>query len=260
MSGRSICWRERERGTLPFRRPDGIFFFKKIAQNVRHSLHSVRRLFCVKKERGSARPGTDCDTPKFLPLYRVTMETRNCILLILFWKFFNLVQLLCHFCPILTSPSKIGQTVEQPKRSQQNLVPDHHGLVTLYLGVEDSQNICRRAPHFVYALVIQYSFLGITHRISDRRRRSRQILLDTAQRSQFNIINRNCWMFCRSENKMIDHAQCSNLGWRFFHQKLRRATPISVVCGPIWQIIRWIFGLGLSQKCTKFLTNWSTVT
>ena len=44
-----------------------------------------------------------------------------------FWKFLHLAQLLCHVWPILTSPSQIGQTVEQPKPNYQNLVPDHHG-------------------------------------------------------------------------------------------------------------------------------------
>ena len=34
---------------------------------------------------------------------------------------------LCHICPIPISTSRIGQTVEEPKRSQQILVPDHHG-------------------------------------------------------------------------------------------------------------------------------------
>ena len=45
----------------------------------------------------------------------------------LFLKFLNLSQLLCHFCPILTSPSKIEQTVEQLKQSEKNLVSDKHG-------------------------------------------------------------------------------------------------------------------------------------
>ena len=49
------------------------------------------------------------------------------ILMTLFLKFLNHAKLLCHFCPPLTSPSKIGQTVEQPKQCQKNLVPDHHG-------------------------------------------------------------------------------------------------------------------------------------
>ena len=55
------------------------------------------------------------------------MGVRDFIFLTLFFKLLNLAQLLCHFGPILTSPNKFGQTVEQPKQSQQNLVPDHHG-------------------------------------------------------------------------------------------------------------------------------------
>ena len=45
----------------------------------------------------------------------------------LFLKFLYLTQLLCHFCPICSCPSRIGETVEKPNQSQQNLVSDHHG-------------------------------------------------------------------------------------------------------------------------------------
>ena len=41
--------------------------------------------------------------------YRVTMVVRDYILLTLFLKFLNLEQLLCHFCPILTRPKKLGR-------------------------------------------------------------------------------------------------------------------------------------------------------
>ena len=53
-------------------------------------------------------------------MYRVV---RDCILL----TFPSLAQLLCHFCPFCSCPSKIGQTVKQHEWSQQNLVPDHRG-------------------------------------------------------------------------------------------------------------------------------------
>ena len=53
---------------------------------------------------------------KFNPTYRVTMVVRDQVLLTLFLKLLNVSKLLCHFCPILTSPSRIGQTVEQMKK------------------------------------------------------------------------------------------------------------------------------------------------
>ena len=37
--------------------------------------------------------------------YSVTMVVRHYVLLTVFLKFLNLAQLLCHFCPIITSPS-----------------------------------------------------------------------------------------------------------------------------------------------------------
>ena len=43
-----------------------------------------------------------------------------------FLKFLDLAQLSCHFCPILTSPNVIGQKVEQPRRSQNDLVLSDH--------------------------------------------------------------------------------------------------------------------------------------
>ena len=55
------------------------------------------------------------------------MVVSDYILFIVFIKFPNLDPLLCHFCPFLTSPNKIGQKVEQLKPSEQNLVSDHHG-------------------------------------------------------------------------------------------------------------------------------------
>ena len=54
--------------------------------------------------------------------FRVTtIVVTDYVLLTIFSKFLYL------FCPIITSPARIGQTVEQPKGSQQNLVSDHHG-------------------------------------------------------------------------------------------------------------------------------------
>ena len=54
--------------------------------------------------------------------YSVTMVVRYYTLLTLLLKFLHLAQLLWRFCPILTMSSRIWQTVEQPKGSQQNLV------------------------------------------------------------------------------------------------------------------------------------------
>ena len=55
------------------------------------------------------------------------MVVRDYISFSLFLKFLDLAELLCHFCPILTSKSRIGQKVEHPKQSQQSLVSDHLG-------------------------------------------------------------------------------------------------------------------------------------
>ena len=58
---------------------------------------------------------------------RVTMVVGKYSSLNLFFKFLRLAQLLCHFCQVLTSPSTMGLTVEQPKQNQQKLITDHHG-------------------------------------------------------------------------------------------------------------------------------------
>ena len=50
--------------------------------------------------------------------YRVIMAVREYVWLTSFLLF--LAQLFCYFCPI----ERIGQTGEQPKRSQQNLVSE----------------------------------------------------------------------------------------------------------------------------------------
>ena len=61
-----------------------------------------------------------CDYEK--ARYRVTIVVSGYILLTLFLQFHNVPQKLCNFCR-----NRIGQTVEQPKRSQQSLVTDCHG-------------------------------------------------------------------------------------------------------------------------------------
>ena len=63
-----------------------------------------------------------------LTTYRVTMVVRGYVLLTFFLKYIYLAQLLCPFCPNITSPGRIGQTVQQPKRSQQNLVVSDHNV------------------------------------------------------------------------------------------------------------------------------------
>ena len=50
---------------------------------------------------------------RFLHLWIITMLYY--MVVTLFLKFLNFAKLLCHFCPILTSPSKIGQTQEHPR-------------------------------------------------------------------------------------------------------------------------------------------------
>ena len=54
------------------------------------------------------------------------MVVSDYILLTLFFKFHNLAQLHCDFCPICSCPSRIGQTVEKSNHSQPILVADHH--------------------------------------------------------------------------------------------------------------------------------------
>ena len=51
-------------------------------------------------------------------IYRVTMVVQRLHLLTLFLKFHNLIQLLCHFCPICSCPSKIGR--RRKNRSKAN--------------------------------------------------------------------------------------------------------------------------------------------
>ena len=59
---------------------------------------------------------------------RVTsLVVRDFVLSTLSLKLLNLVHLICLFCSILTSLSRIGQTVEQSDLSQQNLVSEYHG-------------------------------------------------------------------------------------------------------------------------------------
>ena len=45
----------------------------------------------------------------------------------MFLKSHNVAQMLCNFCCICNRPSRIGQTLEQPNQSQNNLVSEHHG-------------------------------------------------------------------------------------------------------------------------------------
>ena len=57
--------------------------------------------------------------------------------------------LLCHFCPLCSCPSRIGQTVEQPNLIQQNLVSGHHYGLFFFFDIEGKCDIaihcfCRR--------------------------------------------------------------------------------------------------------------------
>ena len=82
----------------------------------------------------------------------------------------NLAQLLCHFCPLCRSLSRIGQTVEQPNWSKQNLVYEHQGHAVQVKFVPSVFTLLHALwLIFKFSLLFQAPLISLPHL---RRRRS----------------------------------------------------------------------------------------